>query len=63
VTKDELDDLLILDSWLRNHREAVAEVPVDVEDPASAALALREAMLGASAEGRARPATVPAAQP
>jgi hypothetical protein len=61
VSKDELDDLLILDSWLRNHREEVTEVAVDIDKPAEAAPALREAILGASAGSRAQPATVPAA--
>ena len=45
VTKDELDDLMILDSWLRNHREEVTEVVVDPGEPGDAAAALRQAML------------------
>jgi len=44
VGKDELDDLLILDAWLRRHAEEVVEVPVPMDDPESAALALRAAM-------------------
>jgi excinuclease UvrABC nuclease subunit len=48
VSKDELDDLLILDSWLRNHREQVTEVPVDVTAPSDAATPLRRALLAAS---------------
>jgi excinuclease ABC subunit C len=44
ISRDELDDLLILDSWLRNHRDEVVEVAVDVAVPGAAATAVREAM-------------------
>ncbi len=60
VSKDELDDLLILDSWLRNHREHVQEVSVDVEAPADSAPALRQAMLFAVAESPGPEAAAPA---
>jgi len=63
VTRDELDDLLILDSWLRNHRDEVTEVPVDLEEPANTAPALRAAMLGSSAPSRAQAATLLPARP
>ena len=45
VTKDELDDLIILDAWLRRHHAEVIEVPVSVESPELAAPALRDALL------------------
>ncbi len=44
VTKDELDDLLILDAWLRNHREDAVEVTVDPTAPELAASAVRDAI-------------------
>jgi DNA polymerase-3 subunit epsilon len=44
VSRDELDDLLILDAWLRRHRDEIREVAVPIEDPDSAVSALREAM-------------------
>jgi excinuclease UvrABC nuclease subunit len=44
VSKDELDDLLILDAWLRRHAAEVTEVPVQVEAPEAAAPALRAAL-------------------
>jgi excinuclease ABC subunit C len=46
VSKDELDDLLILDAWLRRHADEVVEVPVQLAAPEAAAPALREAMNG-----------------
>jgi len=46
VSKDELDDLLILDAWLRRQHAGVVEVAVDVQAPAEAAPALRAAMTG-----------------
>jgi DNA polymerase-3 subunit epsilon len=49
VSRDELDDLLILDAWLRRHRDEVHEVVVPVDDPQQAAAALRNAMLPALA--------------
>lgn len=44
VSRDELDDLLILDAWLRGHRDEVGELRVPVGDPDSAVQALRVAM-------------------
>jgi DNA polymerase III subunit epsilon len=44
VTKDQLDDLLILDAWLRRRRDDTLEVAVDPEAPEEAAPALREAI-------------------
>jgi DNA polymerase III subunit epsilon len=44
VSKDELDDLLIVDSWLRRQHDDVIEVPVDVAWPEAAATALRDAI-------------------
>jgi DNA polymerase-3 subunit epsilon len=44
VSKDELDDVLILDAWLRRHQSEVVEVAVDPVDPEAAAPALREAI-------------------
>jgi DNA polymerase-3 subunit epsilon len=51
VTKDELDDLLILDAWLRKHQDEVTEVSIDVRTPEAAAPALREAILSQLAPG------------
>jgi len=48
VSKDELDDLLIVDAWLRRHANEVVEVSVQIESPEAAAPALRQAMLGTS---------------
>jgi DNA polymerase-3 subunit epsilon len=44
VSKDELDDLSILDAWLRRHRGEYVEVCVPPEQPETAAPALRAAM-------------------
>jgi excinuclease ABC subunit C len=44
VSKDELDDLSILDAWLRRHRGEFVEVPVALEQPEAAAPALRAAL-------------------
>jgi DNA polymerase-3 subunit epsilon len=44
VSNDELDDLLILDSWLRRHADTAREVPVSLEAPTAAAAALRAAV-------------------
>jgi DNA polymerase III subunit epsilon len=44
VSKDELDDLLIMDAWLRREHADVVEVPVDVAAPEAAAPALRAAI-------------------
>jgi excinuclease ABC subunit C len=44
VSRDELDDLLILDAWLRRHHDEVQEVAVSIEDPQAAAPALRAAL-------------------
>jgi DNA polymerase-3 subunit epsilon len=49
VSRDELDDLLILDAWLRRHKNEVVEVAVPVGNPESAAAALRAAMAPAVA--------------
>ena len=49
VTKDELDDLHIMDAWLRRHAGEVAEVPVQLDAPEASALALRAAMSPPSA--------------
>jgi DNA polymerase-3 subunit epsilon len=52
VSRDELDDLLILDAWLRRHRDDVREVAVPIGDPESAMQALRDAMAPAVAAKR-----------
>jgi hypothetical protein len=44
VSKDELDDLSILDAWLRRHRGEYVEVSVSLEQPEAAAPALRAAI-------------------
>jgi hypothetical protein len=44
VSKDELDDLLILDAWLRRHADEVVEVPVQIDAPEAAEPLLRKAM-------------------
>lgn len=47
VSRDELDDLLILDAWLRRHAEDVRQVSVPLDEPGAAAEALREAVRAA----------------
>jgi hypothetical protein len=37
VSRDELDDLHILDAWLRRNAARVTEVPVSVDAPEAAA--------------------------
>ncbi|MBV9547951.1 MAG: GIY-YIG nuclease family protein, partial [Chloroflexi bacterium] len=49
ISRDELDDVLILDAWLRRHGEQVARVTVDPSAPVLAADALRDAMRSTSA--------------
>jgi DNA polymerase-3 subunit epsilon len=44
VSKDELDDLLIMDAWLRRNHTDVIEVAVDTRAPAQAGPALRAAI-------------------
>jgi excinuclease UvrABC nuclease subunit len=46
VSKDELDDLLIVDSWLRRHRDDVVEVPVDPDSPESSVPLLLQTIRG-----------------
>jgi DNA polymerase-3 subunit epsilon len=49
VSRDELDDLLILDAWSRRHSEEVTEVAIEVDDLEAAIPALRAAMTPAGA--------------
>jgi DNA polymerase III subunit epsilon len=44
VSRDELDDVLILDAWLRKHQARTTEIAVDIARPEDAASALREAI-------------------
>jgi len=44
VSRDELDDLLILDAWLKRHHDDVREVAIPIGNPDSAMQALRDAM-------------------
>jgi DNA polymerase III subunit epsilon len=44
VTRDELDDLLIVDAWIRRHAGAMREVAVSPDAPEDAAPDLRAAM-------------------
>jgi DNA polymerase-3 subunit epsilon len=44
VSRDQLDDLLILDAWLRRNHDGIREVPVPIDDPDSAVTPLRAAM-------------------
>ena len=46
VSRDELDDLHILDAWLRRHADATQHVPVPPSEPEAAAEALRAAIRG-----------------
>jgi DNA polymerase-3 subunit epsilon len=48
VSRDELDDLLILDAWLRRHRDEIREVAIPVGDPLAAVPELRTAMASAA---------------
>ncbi|MDQ6672477.1 MAG: exonuclease domain-containing protein [Chloroflexota bacterium] len=58
VSRDELDDLLILDAWLRRHREEIREVAVPIDDPDAAVAGLRAAMLPALAGTCSAPSSV-----
>ncbi len=44
VTRDELDDLLIVDAWIRRHADSLCEVPISTESPEDSAPALRSAL-------------------
>lgn len=44
VSRDEVDDMFILDSWLRTHESEAHEVSVCPSDPEAALPALREAL-------------------
>ena len=44
VTRDELDDLLILDAWLRRNHDTAREVPVSLDAPGAAVPELRAAL-------------------
>jgi hypothetical protein len=59
VSNDELDDLLILDSWLRRNADTAREVPVSLAAPTTAAPQLRAALRKASK--RLQKALTPAA--
>jgi DNA polymerase III subunit epsilon len=48
VSKDELDDLSILDAWLRRHRGEYVEINISLEQPEAAAPALRAAIAPAT---------------
>ena len=49
VSRAELDDLLILDAWLKRHHDDVREVAIPIANPESAMQALRDAMAPAVA--------------
>ena len=61
VSRDELDDLLILDAWLRRHRDEFARWPIPIDDPDGRGWpALRAAMCrlrAASKRSMPRPTT------
>jgi hypothetical protein len=44
VERDEVDDMVILDAWLRRHRANLREVPVDPADPPASLAALAAAL-------------------
>jgi DNA polymerase III subunit epsilon len=57
ISRDELDDVLILDAWLRRHAEHVEQISVDPSAPERTVDALRDAMrrsIGTAACGEAR---------
>jgi DNA polymerase III subunit epsilon len=56
VNKDELDDLLILDAWLRRHQSEVVEVAVDPREPEAASIPLRAAITTCATTHAAAPA-------
>jgi DNA polymerase-3 subunit epsilon len=58
VSKDELDDLLIVDAWLRRNHADVVEVGVDAAKPEDAAAALREAIVRAAAREHERASAI-----
>ena len=45
VSKDELDDLLIMDAWLKRHHDEVVEVAVDLGALDQTAFELRSALM------------------
>ncbi|HET6318648.1 MAG TPA: exonuclease domain-containing protein [Chloroflexota bacterium] len=61
VSRDELDDLLIVDAWLRRHAESLREVSIHPDAPESAAVELREALRQAC-HPEAKPRDLAAAQ-
>ncbi|MBV9749327.1 MAG: GIY-YIG nuclease family protein [Acetobacteraceae bacterium] len=56
VSKDELDDLLIVDAWLRHHAAEVLEVGIEPHTPEAAVGALREAIVTCAARTAANAA-------
>ncbi|HEY0582226.1 MAG TPA: exonuclease domain-containing protein [Chloroflexota bacterium] len=60
VSRDELDDVLILDAWLKRHRQDIREVVVPQTEPETAAQALRDALREVHASA---PKTVRAQRP
>jgi len=44
VSRDELDDLLIVDAWVRRHADALREVPIVPDAPEDSVAALRAAI-------------------
>jgi DNA polymerase-3 subunit epsilon len=44
LSRDQLDDVLILDAWLRRNKDTIVEVSVSLEHPESAAPLLRAAL-------------------
>jgi hypothetical protein len=61
VSRDELDDLLIVDAWLRRHAESLRVVCIHPDAPESAAVELREALRQAC-HPEAKPRDLAAAQ-
>jgi excinuclease UvrABC nuclease subunit len=50
MSRAELDDVLIIDAWIKRHRADVQEVPVDLADPAASVPALRAALLAGAVQ-------------
>ncbi len=53
VSRAELDDLLILDAWLKRHHDDVREVAIPIANPESAVQALRDALAPTVVNGAA----------
>ena len=59
VTREIVDEMHLLDGWLRRHTERLARIPVDPAEPAAALGAVMESLRAPAAPKTRRPAPVP----